>query len=65
MVKDKRLKRFMERIYCDDCEDELDLRGSEFCTNDGVTFKYTCHTCRNKTTSKIKYPRIIEKEIED
>ncbi len=65
MVKDKRLKRFMERVYCDECEDELDLRGTEFCTTDGVTYKYTCPGCREQTKSKIKYPRIVEKEIED
>ena len=65
MVKDKRLKRFMERAYCDECDDQLVLRGTEFCQNKGVTYKYTCPSCRNKTTNKIKYPRVIEKEIEE
>ncbi len=65
MTKHKRLKRFMERTYCDKCEDELSLRGTEFCTTEGVTYKYTCNTCREQTTNSIKYPRIIEKEIEE
>ena len=64
MIKDKRLKRFMERIYCDKCEDELVLKSTDFCTDKGVIYKYICTTCDNKTASKFKYPRIIEKEID-
>ncbi len=64
MVKDKRLKRFMERIYCDKCDDELVLKSTDFNTSKGVIYKYICDTCENRTTSDTKYPRVIEKEID-
>ncbi len=63
MIKDKRLKRFMERIYCDKCNDELVLIEESF-DNKKIKYTYECSTCKNKTTSNFKYPRIIEKEID-
>ena len=64
MVKDKRLKRFMERLYCDVCEDELVLK-EEVYSNKKINYVYLCENCLAGRSSHIKYPRVVEKEIED
>ncbi len=63
MVKDKRVKRFKERLYCDICEDEVKLTKEEF---DGkkIVCYYWCENCSLEAISDTVYPRTIEKEVD-
>jgi len=63
VVKDKRVKRFMERLYCDLCEDEMKIVDEfRFCIV--PEYRYKCGSCDNQELRGIKYPRIIEKEVD-
>ncbi len=55
----------MERLYCDVCEDEVELKKEEFGSNHEVKFTYWCSNCNHAVISNIKYPRVIEKEVEE
>ncbi len=66
MVKDRRLKRFMERLYCDKCEDEMVITEETFNgKKKTVNYKYECKECNTSEVHSIKYPRIVEKEVEE
>ncbi len=55
----------MERIYCDSCSDELLYRGEEFVNQRKPIYNYECEYCKSKIVSDTRYPRVVEKEIDD
>jgi Zn finger protein HypA/HybF involved in hydrogenase expression len=62
MVKEKEVKVFEERLYCDKCETEMRHMGAVMYTNPPL-YEYYCPKCHNKLKSLEVYPSIKYVEV--
>lgn len=63
MIESKEVKVFEERLYCDNCGEEMQL--SDGCTllSNPPKYAYICPKCNNTEIISEIYPKIRYKEI--
>ena len=64
MIKEVEVKVFEERLYCDKCGTEMEHTGMVLCSYP-KRYPYECPSCGWYTTSKIKYPNISYKPVNE
>ena len=60
MIKKVKVKTFAERLYCDECGEEMKLYETGLVTNltYPMSYIYQCPNCDHRETTSIQYPHI-------
>lgn len=66
MIKKVDVKTFMERLYCDECYEEMKLHEMGLVTNltYPMQYIYQCPNCGHRETTNIQYPQIYYETID-
>lgn len=63
MFKEKEVKTYIVRFYCDECGEEMTTTGLVL-TSYPIKIEYICPKCNRKEYQPDHYPKTIYKEIE-
>lgn len=65
-VKRKMVKPIMEKLFCDNCGEEMKQNNDVLIvlTTIPPQYSYVCSNCNNTTLSKEQYPKIVWEEID-
>lgn len=68
MIKSKEVKVYQDRLYCDECGEEMEFTGMALATYP-MQYPHVCPKCGNRTTKDDIYPKIryevIEEKVEE
>ena len=62
MFKEKEVKTYIVRLYCDDCETEM-VSSGELMFSMPLQLKYICPNCGRETCVTDSYPKTVYKEL--
>lgn len=63
MIKSKEVKVYQDKLYCDECGEEMEFTGMALATYP-MQYPHNCPKCDNRTTMLDIYPKIRYVEIE-
>ena len=60
MIKKVEVKTFAEKLYCDECGEEMKLNEMSLVTNltYPIQYIYQCPNCGHRETTSVQYPHI-------
>lgn len=64
MIKSKEVKVYQDRLYCDECGEEMEFTGMALATYP-MQYPHICPKCGNRTTRNDIYPKIRHEVIEE
>lgn len=64
MIKSIEVKVYQDRLYCDECGEEMQFTGMALATYP-MQYPHECQKCGNRMTKNDIYPKIRYKEIEN
>lgn len=63
MIKSKEVKIYQDKLYCDECGEEMEFTGMALATYP-MQYPHKCPKCDNRMTMLDIYPKIRYEEIE-
>lgn len=57
MIKSKEVKVYMDRLYCDVCDEEMEFTGMVL-TSYPPQYPHSCPKCGHRITTTEQYPKV-------